>query len=145
MKAASTVVAEFRGEWVRKAEGDFDAARVLLGARVQFPETICFHRQQSVEKYLNAYLVQHQIEFPKTHDLGMLLKLIGTVDQGVAHTLDPVKALTRYAVEERYPADSSTPTLKDAEAAFGVAKFARSRIRERLKLGSDDETPDLTP
>ncbi|HOE12382.1 MAG TPA: HEPN domain-containing protein [bacterium] len=27
----------------------------------------CFHAQQAAEKYLNALLTWHQIEFPKTH------------------------------------------------------------------------------
>ena len=38
-----------------------------------YASTICFHAQQAVEKFLKAFLVFHNIDFPKTHDLDFLL------------------------------------------------------------------------
>jgi len=32
-------------------------------------DTICFHAQQCVEKYLKALLTSTHTDFPKTHDL----------------------------------------------------------------------------
>ena len=37
---------------------------------------VCFHCQQSVEKYLKARLEEAAISFPKTHDLENLLMLL---------------------------------------------------------------------
>ncbi len=36
-------------------------------------DTVCFHAQQCVEKYLKAVLVSEAIDFPKTHDLEELM------------------------------------------------------------------------
>lgn len=45
-------------EWVEKAENDFDSATILMRARTRRPlESICFHVQQCVEKYLKSLLI----------------------------------------------------------------------------------------
>jgi HEPN domain-containing protein len=62
-------------EWVEKAEGDWNAARQLNRVRKDPNyDSVCFHCQQSVEKYLKARLEEAGVNFPKTHDL---IKLLG--------------------------------------------------------------------
>jgi HEPN domain-containing protein len=41
-----------------------------------FTDTVCFHAQQCVEKYLKAFLVLEGIDFPKTHDIGKISALL---------------------------------------------------------------------
>jgi HEPN domain-containing protein len=61
-------------EWVEKAEGDFHSAERELRARKDTNyDAVCFHAQQCAEKYLKAFLVQHQISFRPIHDLEVLL------------------------------------------------------------------------
>jgi HEPN domain-containing protein len=55
-------------EWGQKAEGDYIAAETLRQAENPVYDAICFHAQQCVEKYLKAWLVQQEIDFPRTHD-----------------------------------------------------------------------------
>ena len=43
-------------EWTRKAEADFRAAEILAAGRERFHDQVCFHCQQSTEKYLKALL-----------------------------------------------------------------------------------------
>ena len=43
-------------EWIRKAEDDFRAAGVLAAGSEPFHDQVCFHCQQSAEKYLKALL-----------------------------------------------------------------------------------------
>jgi HEPN domain-containing protein len=43
--------------------------------------TVCFHAQQFVEKMLKAYLYSKGIEFGKTHNLKLLIKLCGQIDK----------------------------------------------------------------
>jgi HEPN domain-containing protein len=50
-------------QWVRIAERDLLTARQGLEAQEIIAETVCYHLQQVVEKYLKAYLVKHQVEF----------------------------------------------------------------------------------
>ena len=38
-------------------------------------DTVCFHTQQCVEKYLKALLTYLSIDFPKIHDVGELSAL----------------------------------------------------------------------
>ena len=42
------------GLWVRKAEDDLVGARSLARAKPSLNDLICFHCQQSAEKYLSA-------------------------------------------------------------------------------------------
>jgi HEPN domain-containing protein len=61
-------------EWVRCAEEDFDVAAALLRRRTKTAaNSIGFHCQQCVEKYLKARLEEAGGNAPKTHDLVALL------------------------------------------------------------------------
>lgn len=64
-------------EWVIKAENDLkNAAHTLKMGKACPTDTVCFHAQQCVEKYLKALLVACGMESPKTHDLGQLVALL---------------------------------------------------------------------
>lgn len=60
-------------EWLAKAGEDFGFALVNLQERKPFAAQICFHFHQAAEKYLRAYIVAHDLEFRKIHDLLLLL------------------------------------------------------------------------
>ena len=60
-------------EWILKGQSDLETAEILL--REQGPtDTLCFHCQQAVEKFLKAYVVFSGIRFEKIHDLWKLTK-----------------------------------------------------------------------
>jgi HEPN domain-containing protein len=64
-------------EWVNKAENDLKTAVHTLEMEDDcFTDTVCFHAQQCVEKYLKAFLVLEGIDFPKTHDIGKISALL---------------------------------------------------------------------
>jgi len=54
---------------------DLDSAEYLLNMHPIPIEIICYLCQQSAEKYLKGYLVLHDINPPKIHDLNQLRKL----------------------------------------------------------------------
>ena len=57
-------------EWVEKAEGDFaTAGRELRVRRQPNYDAVCFHAQQTAEKYLKAFLHENGVIFPKTPTL----------------------------------------------------------------------------
>lgn len=59
-------------EWTEIADADFcTAAREAMATEAPNFSAVCFHAQQSAEKYLKALLVEHDIYFPKTHNLAM--------------------------------------------------------------------------
>jgi HEPN domain-containing protein len=64
-------------EWVEKAEKDFaTASREFRARKLPNYDPVCFHSQQSAEKYLKAILQEWNISFSKTHNLTTLLGLI---------------------------------------------------------------------
>jgi len=67
--------AELIREWMHKAEHDLGMAELALENRPEYTDSICFHCQQAVEKYLKAYLVFLDIRFERKHNLGYLLDL----------------------------------------------------------------------
>ena len=120
-------------EWVEKAEGDWNAAQQLNRVRKDPNyDSVCFHCQQCIEKYLKARLEEAGVNFPKTHDLIKLLGLVITVEpQWVAlHPL--IATLNPYAVGYRYP--GLTATKDDAMAAIKDCKEVRRVIRAAFGL-----------
>jgi HEPN domain-containing protein len=105
-------------DWVRKAEGDFLTASRELSFADPVTDTVCFHCQQAVEKYLKAYLIHLDAEFPYTHELGDLVALVAQLDPAVGEFAEAADALTDYAVEVRYPVDSAVPSTTEAKIAF---------------------------
>jgi HEPN domain-containing protein len=63
-------------EWIEIAEGDFLTATREVAANLPNFNAACFHAQQCIEKYLKALLVEHNVAFPKTHQLGFLADLL---------------------------------------------------------------------
>ena len=68
--------------WIHKAENDSKTSAHPAW------DTVCFHAQQAAEKYLKAYLVFRGDIPPRTHDLGLRLRLARDFDA----TLEPLKA-----------------------------------------------------
>ena len=119
-------------QWVEKAEHDFTTAEHTLTLKANCPyDTVCFHAQQCVEKYLKALLTLRGIVFQKTHDLTELLPLMPTEAQLTAFASD-VAELNPYAIETRYPGDWEPQTRDDAERAVAVAQRLRHAIRKLL-------------
>lgn len=94
-------------------------------------DTVCFHAQQCVEKYLKALLVLHQIEFPRTHHISTLLNLL-PAHVRPSLTADEQERLTDYAVSTRYPGDYDPIPLVEARQIVRVARNARKQIRQHL-------------
>lgn len=56
-------------EWLNKADEDIGfALKNLEDKSNTFYSQICFHFQQSAEKYLKAYIVAYELQFKKIHD-----------------------------------------------------------------------------
>lgn len=119
-------------EWVLKAENDLSNARHTLTMEVNCPfDTVCFHAQQTAEKYIKAFLVFHGIDFPKTHDLVVLAKLALNAALNDLVITD-VQPLNRYSVEARYPGEWDPIDRAEAEQAVACAVKARSAVRNCL-------------
>jgi HEPN domain-containing protein len=126
--------------WLNLANGDLKAAELifLYGKEELMSEIICFHCQQSVEKFLKAFLNSNNINFPKTHDLLYLKKLCCEADNTFSEI--DVRGMTAYAVEARYPEEFFTPTKEETQKAFLKAKAIKSFILNRLNTSETNLT-----
>ena len=119
-------------EWIEKAEEDYNSAKWLQESPNPVHNSICFHLQQCIEKYLKAWLQEAKIPFTKTHDLEELLKLI-TPTMSAWNLWQPdFKIITTYAVESRYLGDSATD--EDIKHAIQICDEVRQSVRKMLNL-----------
>jgi HEPN domain-containing protein len=131
-KPPDSIRDEFVRQWSLKAEEDINAAKSLLTYGETFLSTVCFHAQQGAEKYLKAFLTYHQIEFPKTHDIGELLDLIAPLNHRLSESLRDVIVLTHYGVAAHYPGDLPKISSSDAQQAIQLAEKVRRLVLESL-------------
>ncbi len=118
-------------EWVGKAKNDLKAAVQILKLGDDCPtDTVCFHAQQCVEKYLKAFLVVNGIDFPKTYDLEHLIALL-PVRKRPELSVEEQRRLTMYATGARYPGWGEI-SLAEARRAVSVARRVRRGLRVHL-------------
>ncbi len=139
MKPREQVKRQIVNEWLRKANADLALAEHLLENGTAFLNAITFHCQQAAEKYIKAFLVWHEIDFPKTHDLEELLDLAETSNRDLAASLRDVIVLTPYGVELRYPGDRPDATPDEAHEAVDLARQVRDAVLPLLPEPADPE------
>lgn len=121
-------------EWISKADEDFEFALVNLEEGRPFTAQICFHFQQSVEKYLKAYIISDDLEFRKTHDLPALLETCISKNSSFKQLSEDCEYLTIFYIETRYPVHWPTNyTKEEALKAKKAAEHIRDGIRNALR------------
>jgi len=125
--------------WLRKAESDLKSARILLDARDVVTDTICFHCQQAIEKYLKAFLTSKNVRFERIHDLLTLLELCIQKDKDF-EKLDKerISELTFYAVDLRYPDEFYIPSIEEAKSALNIATEVKEFILQKLEINEKE-------
>jgi HEPN domain-containing protein len=113
---------EILQQWFDKGKDDLRVAEYLSKMHYPTPdEIICFHCQQSAEKYLKGFLFTHDIEPEKTHDLRELLKICQKYNTEFSTLSSMAFTLTKYAVFPRYPNELDI-TNEDMKTALSCAK-----------------------
>ncbi|MDI6451574.1 HEPN domain-containing protein [Anaerobaca lacustris] len=92
---------EMPRELLALARRDYEAALILAHAENPQKDAAGFHLQQSVEKSLKAWLALRGIDYPRTHDLNVLLGLLEDQDEEVGPYW-PLLELNPFAVQFRY-------------------------------------------
>jgi HEPN domain-containing protein len=98
--------------------------------RVANYDAVCFHSQQCAEKYVKAFLQEHNIRFEKIHNLVRLLQQCTAVD-GTFELIRPhLELLNAYAVDIRYPRIRATK--EEARDPFKAMQQVSTFIRPKL-------------
>jgi HEPN domain-containing protein len=132
MKPPEEVLRDLVEQWLAKAEVDYRTAQRLMRDREPIRAAIAFHCQQAAEKYLKAFLVRHQVEFPRTHDLEQLLELIAPMAPELAASLEETEVLSPYGVDIRYPGDFPELLPGQEKTVFELASRARQAVTAQL-------------
>jgi len=117
-------------EWIEKAEEDLQAAKRLIRGRKPLYNLVCFHAQQSAEKYLKAFLEEKGFSIPRTHDLVALINIAQPELNFLLLQKDDLERITGYAVAFRYPGESAT--RKEAKQALEICSDLGKWIQPKL-------------
>ncbi len=118
-------------EWIAKAENDLRNAAHALKLRKKCPtDTVCFHAQQCVEKYLKAILILNGVDFSKTHDIVVIVSLLPRKLRPDL-SVEEQRRLTDYATGARYPGWPNIP-FYEARQAVVLARRVRRTVRKLL-------------
>ena len=124
-------------QWVIKGDHDLGTAKVTYLHIPEYLDTVTFHCQQAVEKYLKSYLIFKSIPFRFVHDLIYLLELIAPIDPDFEIYFDNVSELQSYAVEVRYPNEMIFLSNDKVENAMRIAKEIRTLITGKMGINID--------
>jgi len=120
--------------WVEKGDHDLGTAQVTFLYIPKFRDTITFHCQQAVEKYLKGYLFFNSTLFKRTHNLNYLLSLISQFDSISDDLYDKAAELEDFSVEIRYPDSSIDLSDEDIHQALSTAREFRTFVLEKMGI-----------
>jgi len=124
-------------EWLRAANDDLMVIEKIL-SEPHLTHIVAFHAQQAVEKTLKAIVEECEIEIPKIHKIGTLIRKIDdryiskeAIDYKLIELLDDLYT------ESRYPGDfgllpDGKPSLNDAKSFFNFARCLYREVSKKL-------------
>lgn len=119
-------------EWQKRAEDDIRAMEAMFKEGGP-PNPICFHAQQSAEKYLKGFLNFHDVEFGKIHSLIQLLDQCMAFDRECASLKEDVVFLDTFYIETRYPGDYPSFSIKDAKEAYKATLRVKDFVLAKIE------------
>ena len=121
-------------KWIIKGDHDLGTAKITYMHIPEYLDTVTFHCQQTVEKYLKAYLIFQSTEFRFSHDLIYLLDLITKKDSDFESYYDIISELQGYAIEIRYPNETIYLSHEKVENALMLAKNLREFVIKKTNI-----------
>lgn len=123
-------------EWLNAACDEVLTIEALIAIE-PLTHVVAFHAQQAVEKCLKAILEEYAVEFPKTHDLGRLYRLLPASCHVHIEQQNLLQTLNTLYIDSRYPGDfgllpGGKPSLEDAEAFYQFTQEIHTKVSEML-------------
>ena len=122
------------------AQKDFLALKSMTNAELFVEEIFGFHAQQSIEKALKAWLTLIPCEYPRTHDLSLLLYLLEEKGETPAPFLDLLE-FTAFAVQFRYEAYDSEDEPLDRPAVLRHIAELIQHVEKLLNRNRQERNP----
>ncbi len=113
-------------EWINKADHDLGSAKLIFLHIPDYFDTIAFHCQQAVEKYIKAILVYYEIDFQRSHNLIYLLDLLTKKLEISEERYDKAILLNGFSVQIRYPDRTIYLSNEELATAIEIAQDFRA-------------------
>jgi HEPN domain-containing protein len=118
-------------ELVRLAKRDEHGSHILQADPTADLALVGYHYQQAAEKFLKALLAERNVDYPLTHDLERLLKLVEDAGYDVPPPQNAMVSLTPFAVTARYEEDEESQQL-DPEQIGALIGELREWVEREL-------------
>jgi HEPN domain-containing protein len=115
--------------FLNKAGSDLMAARSLARDGDQDDDVVGFHAQQVVKKALKAVVAARGIEIPRSHDLVLLIGLVGSGGEVLPDEIREAGWLNPWAVTMRY---DQVASALDRDLAVRVAEICLNWATDRV-------------
>jgi HEPN domain-containing protein len=123
-------------DWIFFADRDLKTAELIIKDDDPFTNIISFHCQQTVEKYLKAYLLENNMPLVRIHDL---IKLNDMIKEIKDLNIDEKKLiiLNEVYTDTRYPGDfglmpDGLPSCEQAKEFIEFAQEVKTIILKEL-------------
>jgi HEPN domain-containing protein len=114
------------------AQKDLRSAKILFDHDAD-NEIVCFHCQQTSEKYLKGYLIAVTGELQEGHNLLKLCKKAMLHDKNFNVFLKDLAFVNAFYIETRYPAlDPLIVSREDTEECFRIVERVLAKINELI-------------
>ena len=121
-------------EWIDKADHDLGSAKLIFLHIPEYCDTIAFHCQQAVEKYLKSILVFYDIQFERSHNLIYLLDLLSTKIEISESDTEKAIMLNGFSVQIRYPDKTTFLSKEELQVSLNIAQDFRAFALERIGI-----------
>lgn len=119
-------------EWLIMAEKDLRSAKILFEHDADYG-IVCFHCQQTIEKYLKGYLIFKSGELAEGHSLVKLCKKASGYERSFERLLKDCAFVNAFYIETRYPAEDPMLVAKeDVEECFRIMDTIISQVTEYI-------------
>ena len=112
-------------EWIEKADHDLGSAKIIYLYMPDYFDTIAFHCQQAVEKYLKAVLVFKKVELKRSHDLIYLLEILSRYIEIEEMKFRNAFILNNFSIQIRYPNKIIKLSKEELENAIQILEEFR--------------------
>ena len=130
--------AEFARGLLRRARDDAYVVEQLARDSAAPDWIIGFHAQQAVEKALKAVLAAAGVQFPRTHNIAMLLALLEQAGKKPPENCTGLERLTPFGVAARYEGGLDQSFVLDRSTT-------RAEIATVIAWGQDALSALITP
>lgn len=121
-------------DWLSKAEEDFNLA-VRIMKEDNYFSYVCFHFQQSAEKFLKSFIIANELKFVKVHNLIVLLEICKEKENLFETLFDACSYLNAYYIDTRYLVLwQSNYNREDVQKAKESAEKIKNFVREKIKV-----------